>query len=111
MRAAVAAVALLGIGGWLMASSPQSASVHSKKVIPVKIIGEEEGRLWGQTVYPPLMSFRVTAGKAPDKGTIDLCTVVTVKKQVGDQLFNTISLRCEEGLVMELEGIDLGGGQ
>lgn len=108
MRGAVIAV-LLSLGAaW--AVSGDDAQVHSKRPIPVKIVGLEQGRVWAHTVYPPLMSFEVRAGKPPENGTVQLCEVVTNKKQVQEHVFNTISLRCEEGLVMELEGIDLAGG-
>lgn len=108
MRALTAALGLLAVGAWI-AASPDT-SVHSKHPIPIAIVGQEQSITWAHTVYPPLMSFRIRSGKPPEKGTIQLCQVVTEKNEVSGHVFNTISLHCEEGLVMELEGIDLSGG-
>ena len=110
MRGAVGA-ALLALSAWAVVSIGDGTAIRSKSPIPLKIVGTEGGKTWAQTVYPPLMSFRVRSGQVPEKGTVQLCTVVTDKRPVGAELINTISLHCEEGLVMELEGIDLGGGQ
>lgn len=106
MRGAVGAV-LLCLGAWVTLGSSDARRTEK---VPVKIIGPGSafpGQLWGQTYFPPLLSFRVIKGKTPDVTTF--CDVVTEHKQEGDHSYAVISLHCEEGLVMELEGIDLQG--
>ena len=86
-----------------------------KKHVPVKMIGPGNnfpGQIWGQTYFPPLLSFRLQAGKIPLPGATTLCEVLTERRAQENKSYTTISLHCEEGLTMELEGIDLqGGGQ
>ena len=110
MRGAVGAAALLCLGAWVAQGS--SGDTPKPHKIPVKIVGPGDafaGQLWGQTYFPPLLSFKVVKGKPPEIST--LCDVVTDHKQEGDHSYAIISLHCEEGLVMELEGIDLQGGR
>jgi len=105
-RRAAAVVILLSLGTWVLGSNAPKPNK-----VPVKIIGSGSdfpGQVWGQVYFPPLLSFRVTKGKVPTGTT--LCDVVTEHKETGERTYSTIVLHCEEGLVMELEGIDLKGG-
>lgn len=86
-------------------------SAPKARQVTLKIDGEGgdfPGQVWGRTIYPPLMSFRVVSGK-PSKGVV-LCTVVNQSKP-SEPHIKLITLHCEDGIVLELEGIDMGGGQ
>jgi hypothetical protein len=112
MRASLSLLALC-LGAWITAAHTDSAPAHKR--IPLKVIGpgrDFAGQFWGQTYFPPMMSFRLRAGNPPASGITTLCEVITEKRTTSGHSYSVISLRCEEGLEMELEAIDLqGGGQ
>ena len=110
MRGAAVGAALLCLGAWVTLGSSDTPRSHK---IPVKLIGPGNafpGQIWGQTYFPPMLSFRVTQGKPPE-ATTTLCDVITEHRVSGEVKYSVIHLHCEEGLVMELEGIDLEGGR
>ena len=111
MRRITLGCLLIAIGAAWTGSADNQPS-HPKPKVPLKIIGPDSnfpGQVWGQMYFSPLLSFRVLKGKVPD--VVALCDVVEDHRTVAEKHYNVITLHCEEGLVMELEGIDLQGGR
>lgn len=108
-------LAFLLLGAWTTLNySRLTQASSSHKRIPIKIIGEGNnfpGQIWGQMYFPPMLSFRVLSGKLPERRITILCEVVEEHQAADGKRYTILSLHCEEGLVMELEGIDLQGGR
>lgn len=110
MRVALG-LALIALGGlWTARATDDVPKPSRHKQTPIKLLGpghDFSGQVWGQPYVPPLLSFKVKSGEPPKGELGALCDIVTEHK--GEHI-TVIVLHCEEGLVMELEGIDLDGG-
>jgi hypothetical protein len=67
----------------------------------------EPDEVWLRPYVAPALNFRRLAGKAPADGTVN-CVAQTETRERADHKDRVVVLECEDGLQLELQGMDLG---
>lgn len=97
--AAIAGLATYGL------SRPPNVQILMQ-VLPTE--NAKNGEVWLRPYTAPSLNFRLVSGKAPTKGPL-LCDVSMIARERAEHTDLIMQLSCEEGLVLELQGVDLNG--
>jgi len=96
---------------WRAAPTESGSSTSTARTrVTLKVLPRADAvadEVWLRPYVAPVLNFRRLAGKAPANGAVN-CTVKMETRERADHKDRVVVLECEDGLRLELQGMDLG---